>query len=66
MKMLAGFFGPAASPQTTPGVPTMPAAGELRKDPVCGTYVSTATDLKKTSKGETFYFCSPECRDKFA
>jgi YHS domain-containing protein len=45
--------------------PSVPTGGELKKDPVCGTYISTATALQKKSGGETYYFCSPECRDKF-
>lgn len=43
----------------------MQSAGELRKDPVCGTFVSTATSPKRVVNGETYYFCSTECRDKF-
>ena len=39
--------------------------GELKRDPICGTYISTATSLKKTIKGDVVHFCSPECRDKF-
>ena len=41
------------------------AGGELKKDPVCGTFISTATAFQKFSQGETYYFCSTECRDKF-
>ena len=37
----------------------------LKKDPVCGTFVSTATAMQKNKGGETYYFCSAECRDKF-
>ena len=48
--------------QPPPG-PTV--GGELKKDPVCGTYVSTSLGLSRTVKGETVYFCSKECRDKF-
>jgi YHS domain-containing protein len=43
-----------------------PLGGELKRDPVCGTFVATSTSLKKTLHGETVYFCSPECRDKYA
>ena len=39
--------------------------GELKKDPVCGTFISTATAFQKISQGQTYYFCSTECRDKF-
>ena len=45
--------------------PPVPAGGELKKDPVCGTYVSTATSLSQRVNGQLVYFCSPECRDKY-
>jgi len=46
--------------------PSNPASvGELKKDPVCGTFISTATAFQKFSQGQTYYFCSTECRDKF-
>jgi len=38
---------------------------ELRKDPVCGTYVSPATGVSRSVQGHLIYFCSKECRDKF-
>jgi YHS domain-containing protein len=41
------------------------SVGELKKDPVCGTFISTATAFQKFSNGQTYYFCSTECRDKF-
>jgi YHS domain-containing protein len=46
------------------GGPEVPIRGELKRDPVCGTYVSTATALTRTVGGETHYFCSQECRSK--
>lgn len=52
-------------PRSGPRAPTVPAGGELKKDPVCGTFISTATALQKRSGGEVYYFCSTECRDKF-
>jgi P-type Cu+ transporter len=49
-----------------PGPPSpAPAGGELKKDPVCGTFISTATAFQKNTGGRTYYFCSTECRDKF-
>ena len=42
-----------------------PTGGELKKDPACGTYISAATSLKESVGGETFYFCSKQCRDKY-
>jgi YHS domain-containing protein len=41
------------------------AGGELKKDPVCGTYVSAASSLREKVAGETVYFCSAECRAKY-
>lgn len=56
--------GPSKTPEKARG-PEVPVAGELKKDPVCGTYVSTATAFKKSAAGDTVYFCSSECRDRF-
>ena len=39
--------------------------GELKQDPVCGTFVPTTTSVKKTINGELVHFCSVACRDKF-
>ena len=44
---------------------SVPTGGELKKDPVCGTYVSTATNLTRNIEGNVVYFCSKECRDKY-
>lgn len=35
------------------------------KDPICGMTVDTATGLHVDRDGETFYFCSEHCREKF-
>ena len=45
--------------------PVVQAGGELKKDPVCGIYVSTAVSVTRNIDGELFYFCSKECRDKY-
>src|ERR1700758_5235851 len=55
---------------TSPGVPPRPSnpvplTGELKKDPVCGTYIAAATSIKEKVGGQTFHFCSLECRDKY-
>ena len=48
-----------------PQAPPVIAGGELKQDPVCGTFVSTALSIRRTANGETVYFCSEECRDKY-
>jgi len=52
--------GPAAQAQ-----PEVVAGGELKKDPVCGTYVSAALGITRTCNGQVIHFCSKECRDKY-
>lgn len=37
----------------------------VSKDPICGMTVSQATALHADQDGETFYFCSAECQQKF-
>jgi len=54
------FAGGPAEPRRP-----VPGAQSLKKDPVCGTFVSEATAIQKTRGGETYYFCSTACRDKF-
>lgn len=73
--LLRGFIGlifkgithlvnPSAASQE-PKAPTVPLSGELKKDPSCGIYISAATSLKENVAGQTFYFCSKACRDKY-
>lgn len=54
----------ATGPQGRP--PAGPVGGELKKDPVCGTFVPASTAFHKVVQGQPQYFCSAECRDKFA
>jgi YHS domain-containing protein len=46
--------------------PSVPTGGELKRDPVCGTYIGEAASVKKTVRGEVVHFCSAACRDKYA
>lgn len=49
---------PAAEPRVQSG-------GELKQDPVCGTFVAAASSIKRTVDGEVVHFCSTTCRDKY-
>jgi YHS domain-containing protein len=63
--ILEGFrstLTPRSAPRQPPAVQ---AGGELKKDPVCGTYVSTTASITRTVHGEVFYFCSKECSDRY-
>ena len=48
-----------------PSRPNVVVGGELKKDPVCGTYVSTGASVTRTVNGQLLHFCSKECRDKY-
>ena len=72
IRMAAGIFSKAAgglfdTPSAKrPVPPSEPTAGELKRDPVCGTFVPSSTVFQKVSGGQTHYFCSATCRDKHA
>lgn len=62
------IFASLNSSVAKPPRPAPPAAhtgGELKKDPVCGTYVSVDASVTKRINGETVHFCSAVCRDKY-
>ena len=40
-------------------------AGEMKKDPHCGTYISTELSIKLRHRDEEFHFCSRECQQAF-
>jgi YHS domain-containing protein len=66
--LIAKAMGQALAPERRDAAPKSPPkgfGGELKRDPVCGMFVSTETSVKKTVRDEVYYFCSPACRDKF-
>jgi YHS domain-containing protein len=66
LKGFGDLLSPSSRPQTRERPATqVPLSGELKKDPACGTYIAAATSLKETVGGETLYFCSKQCRDKY-
>ena len=66
---VARFFRSVSEGASAHSVPHAPgeirSAGELRKDPVCRTYISIPSPWAKLVKGETVYFCSKECKERF-
>jgi YHS domain-containing protein len=71
IRSIIGILGKGLSALFGPGTPDRPAAGEprkageLKRDPVCGTYISTASSVKRTIGGRVMHFCSNECADKY-
>ncbi len=41
------------------------AAGEMVKDPICGTYVERDGSIRVREGEKVHVFCSYECRDKY-
>ena len=67
LKGFSELISPQPARQATGGGADIevPLSGELKRDPVCGTFTSTATSIKQTFGKDTVYFCSPQCRDKY-
>jgi len=38
---------------------------EMVRDPRCGVYIPRSNALKRRVRGETVYFCSRECEEKY-
>jgi len=62
-KVFAG--GASPTPASSGAARGQAAPQSLKKDPVCGTFVAAGTAFQKTKGGETYYFCSAACRDRF-
>ena len=58
-------FSEFVAPRTRETTGRAQLAEELKKDPVCGTYVPVTSSVKKTVGGEVIHFCSAACRDRY-
>jgi len=65
--MVMGEFSKLANEGKTPSgsAPRPQTTGELKKDPVCGTFVAVASSIKRDVNGQVIHFCSTACRDKY-
>jgi YHS domain-containing protein len=64
--IMKGFSELVSPSQPDSAKPGAPVGGELKKDPVCGTYVPAQTSVKLNVKGEVYHFCSEDCMNKFS
>jgi YHS domain-containing protein len=62
---LQGLSRMTGSADRSPSAHHEQAGGELKQDPVCGTFVATSSSIKTTVNGEVLHFCSTACRDKY-
>lgn len=42
-----------------------PVIEEMKRDPVCGTFVPVNQAVKERVGNTVYYFCSEECKEKF-
>lgn len=66
--MLARMFTNFAAGKRQPapaGPARVPAGGTLRKDPICGTFVSESVAKTLSNGGKTYHFCSDACLKQF-
>ena len=64
-KAFSDLAHPASPEQQRPPSRATGSAGELMRDPVCGTFVAPSASVKKMVRGEVRHFCSAACRDKY-
>jgi uncharacterized protein len=64
-KSISGSLRTVNAPDDRAKVPHTRSGGELRKDPVCGTYVPADTAVTREVDGQVLHFCSAACRDKY-
>jgi YHS domain-containing protein len=63
-RLLEGIVSGASAPSPRRRNAGAPAV-KLVKDPVCGTFVVPGKSPSLVRAGETVYFCSNTCRDKY-
>jgi YHS domain-containing protein len=63
--ILRSFLANRRRAPSAPPQPPIQSGGELKKDPVCGTYVSAAASFTRSVNGQVVHFCSKECRDRY-
>ncbi|MCC7175531.1 MAG: hypothetical protein IT159_10075 [Bryobacterales bacterium] len=64
-KGVSDLAGPSKPRDSSPAARSAATGGELKRDPVCGTFVAPSASVKKTVRGEVLHFCSTACRDKY-
>jgi YHS domain-containing protein len=63
IKALQRFF---SSVKTRVGHEPKPAeGGEMIQDPVCGVYIPKMKAIEGRVRGETHFFCSPQCLERY-
>ena len=63
---VVGILSPApAPPAPRESAAAAKPASELKKDPVCGAFISPELAVTERYQGQILHFCSKKCRDEF-
>ena len=66
LRRLVNHMGASPRPENRDiDVPSDAVNQKLVRDPVCGMHIAPSLALMEKSGGETLYFCSAECRNKY-
>ena len=63
LKVLQGIFHSMKS-KMGPGTRSI-EGGEMVQDPACGIYIPRVKAIEGRVKGESHFFCSPQCLEKY-
>ena len=66
IRLIWGLVASILSGASGPKQVRRPRSMQLVRDPVCGTYIQQSRALRGEADGKTHYFCSEECKEKFA
>ncbi len=66
-RVVRSFLAPVGRPSSRPERPDdlLQVDDVMVKDPVCDTYFPKRSGVKEVLEGETLYFCSTQCRDRY-
>ena len=59
------MLGGSAQPDSVDGRNPTAVDDVLVQDPVCKTYIAQRSSITLQQGGETLYFCSEKCRDRY-
>lgn len=65
-RLLEGIVSGASQPEPRARRRSEAPGVKLVQDPVCGTFVVPGKAASLVRAGQTIYFCSDACRDKYA
>ncbi len=64
---LGQFFNPSSERERVPPRGSrQKVSGRMIKDPQCGMYVAEDLAIQARTRDAVFYFCSIDCRDRYA